>query len=71
MPRWRSNGKELSYIAPDGQFVSTEIGVKGDAGVIGATRPLFGPQPLNVNQDDVSFDGQRFLAVTPEQAAPA
>jgi serine/threonine protein kinase/Tol biopolymer transport system component len=71
--RWRSDGKELFYIAPDRWLMAAEIGVKGDKMVIGAPRRLFGPQPNPTvgYQYDVSPDGQRFLAILPnEQAAP-
>ena len=77
--RWRSDGKELFYIAPDRWLMAAEIGVKGDKMVIGAPRRLFGPlltpnvepNPTVGYQYDVSPDGQRFLAILPnEQAAP-
>ena len=69
--RWRSDGKELFYIAPDGWLMAAEIGVKGGEMLIGAPRRLFGPLPTVGYQYDVSPDGQRFLAVLPnEQAAP-
>ena len=72
--RWRSDGKELFYIAPDRWLMAAEIGVKGDKMAIGAPRRLFAPAlPLTngASYYDVSPDGQRFLAVLPnEQAAP-
>src|SRR5579864_1531554 len=72
--RWRSDGKELFYIAPDGWLMAAGIGVKGREMLIGPPRRLFGPllAVLAVGyQYDVSPDGQRFLAILPnEQAAP-
>jgi len=70
--RWRADGKELFYMAPDGSLMVAEIGVKGTEMLIGAPRRLFGPPLTNgVSSYDVSPDGQRFLAVLPnEQAAP-
>jgi Tol biopolymer transport system component/predicted Ser/Thr protein kinase len=72
MPRWLSDGKEISYAAPDRRLIVTEIGVKGREVVIGASRPLSpnGNQPAVPFLFDVSSDGQHFLAVMPEQAAP-
>jgi hypothetical protein len=59
-------------MAPDGWLMVAEIGVKGTEMLIGAPRRLFGPPLTNgVSSYDVSPDGQRFLAVLPnEQAAP-
>jgi eukaryotic-like serine/threonine-protein kinase len=75
LPRWRADGKELFFVAPDRSLIATEIGVKGSELVIGAPRALFGPLLAAGYQAgyqyDVSPDGQRFLAVLPnEQASP-
>jgi hypothetical protein len=52
--------------------MSAGIGIRGSEVDIGAVRPLFGTLPTNVGYVyDVSPDGQRFLAIIPdEQAAP-
>jgi hypothetical protein len=70
--RWRADGKELFFVAPDGQLMSAEIGITGADAKIGAVRPLFGTLLIgNGYQYDVSADGQRFLGILPnEQAAP-
>jgi eukaryotic-like serine/threonine-protein kinase len=71
-PRWRADGKELFYLGLDGRVMSAGIGIRGSEVDIGAVRPLFGTLPTNVGYVyDVSPDGQRFLAIIPdEQAAP-
>jgi len=69
-PRWRADGKELFYIAPDRRLMTAEIGMKGADVEIGVVRPLFGP--LETGQGyhyDVSPDGQRFLAILPSEPA--
>jgi dipeptidyl aminopeptidase/acylaminoacyl peptidase len=70
--RWRRDGKELFYTAPDGRLMVAEVNIKGAEVEIGAVRPLFGTLPVGYGyQYDVSADGQRFLAVMPnEQAVP-
>ena len=67
--RWRADGMELFYLAPDGQLMAGEVRIKGTDLEIGTVRPLFGP--LLTNGYDVSSDGQRFLAVLPEERAAA
>src|SRR5262249_25095069 len=69
-PRWRSDGKELYYLAPDGKLMAAPITVKGETLDPGApvalfqTRILGGGADLNSGpQYDVSRDG-RFLINT-------
>ena len=66
---WRADGKELFYVAPDGRMLAAEVNIKGTDVQIGTVRPLFGP--LLTTGYDVSSDGQRFLAVLPEERAAA
>jgi eukaryotic-like serine/threonine-protein kinase len=73
-PRWRRDGKELFYVAPDGTI--TAVAVKSMPGPrlafeAGVPTPLFeshivatGTNLDNVFQYDVTGDGQRFLVVT-------
>jgi Tol biopolymer transport system component len=64
-PLWRSDGKEIFYIAPDNRIMAAEVGYKGDVLEVVAVRPLFGPiVVLQGHAYDVSADGQRFLART-------
>ncbi len=71
--RWRGDGRELFYLAPDGKIMSVEIRA-GQAFEAGVPRALFAtslksdPGP----QYDVSSDGQRFLLNVPvgDESAP-
>jgi Tol biopolymer transport system component len=71
-PRWRRDGKEIFYLAPDNKLMATVVNGQGSAFEVGAVRPLFDTRtsgPLYVY--DVSPDGQRFLVNTlVEEAAP-
>jgi len=68
-PRWRRDGRELFYLAPDGKLMAVEVkqGPKFEAGV---AEPLFQTRRREhiSNTDlfsyDVSADGQRFLINT-------
>jgi eukaryotic-like serine/threonine-protein kinase len=68
-PRWRRDGKELFYLAPDGKLMSVDVkeGTTFDAE---AARPLFETrlrQPISsadLFSYDVSVDGQHFLLNT-------
>ena len=72
LSRWRADGKELFYVAPDNQLMVAEMNIKPGSVEIGSVRPLFGPVLSNNGyQYDVSGDGQHFLAVLPnDQSAP-
>ena len=67
--RWRRDGKEIFYIAPDRRLMAAEVSVKGTTLEVVAMHPLFGPVSGATSfQYDVSADGQRILAiVAPEQ----
>jgi dipeptidyl aminopeptidase/acylaminoacyl peptidase len=76
--RWRSDGKELYYIAPDGNLVSVEIQFFAGRPTLGRPSALFkmpgGPR-ASLSPDapyDVSPDG-RILALAPamERAVPS
>ncbi len=77
-PRWRGDGKEVYYMAPDGKLMAAPVttGVNFDAGTPVA---LFqsGARPAISSNDTfdygVSRDGQRFLIITQakqEEAQP-
>ncbi len=62
-PRWRGDGEELFYIAPDGQLMAVAV----DGADVGEAAPLF---QLRARTDrgytyDVAADGQRVLVNTP------
>jgi hypothetical protein len=72
-PRWRPDGTEIFYLAPDQTLMAATVNGKGGSVEVGAVKPLFkpavvpGPRPY-----DVARDGQRFLInLTSEQAATA
>jgi Tol biopolymer transport system component len=67
MPRWRADGKELFYIAPDGRLMATTVTVHGQSLIAGAPEPLFTTHiamALNKQHYDVSRDGRLFLIDT-------
>ena len=61
-PAWRGDGKEIFYVAPNGQMMAVAVNSSGGSMELGTARPLFGsiPPPLG-HSYDVSKDGQRFL----------
>ena len=65
-PRWRADGKELYYIAPDRTLVAVPIEA-GEAIKAGVPQPLFPTRIRSTNLGthasayDVTSDGQRFL----------
>jgi len=69
-PRWRRDGKEVFYMAPNGAIMSAAVTMKGDALEAGEVRPLFGPVHVagTAFRYEVSADGQRFLIVPPPEA---
>ncbi|MGH9658354.1 MAG: TolB family protein, partial [Bryobacteraceae bacterium] len=62
-PRWRGDGKELFYLAPDGKMMAVEV-MAGREFRAGAPTPLFQTPPGAI-VGDVTSDGKRFLLVTP------
>jgi Tol biopolymer transport system component len=66
--RWRDNGKELFYVAPDGRLNAVPIridsrGVEPGAPVPLFSTPIFGTRNSNSRNYMVSHDGERFLVV--------
>jgi Tol biopolymer transport system component len=78
-PRWRSDGKELFYIAPDGALMGVPIAISKDGKALEPGKPLplllvpgrnrnlayTGPTKPNYT---VTADGQRFLMVVGDNA---
>jgi hypothetical protein len=62
-PRWRGDGHELFYLAPNGKMMSVEV-IAGQEFHAGTPTPLF-QAPPGVVVGDVTADGKRFLLVTP------
>src|SRR6516164_1463417 len=69
-PRWRGDGKELFYVAPDGKLMAVEIKATAAAFEHGAPQALFdlhsGILPASAFAAGyvVAPDGKRFLVVT-------
>jgi Tol biopolymer transport system component len=72
-PRWRRDGRELFYTAPDGKIMSLEIG-SGRTFQAGAPKALFETLPpwmAGFDFYDVASDGQKFLMnLPPNQSTP-
>jgi len=70
-PRWREDGRELFYLAPDGAVMAVSAQPGPRAVRLGRPEKLFRvPQlrarGLYINNYDVSDDGQRFLMTAPQ-----
>jgi len=62
-PRWRRDGKELYFIAPDRKVMAVDVKL-GQTFEMGTPKPLFQTQVSSFgspNRYDVSADGQKFL----------
>jgi Tol biopolymer transport system component len=72
-PRWRGDGKELYYLAPDLTLMAAEVDGTGSDFRVGRVVPLFQTHALsNPNYGyDVSRDGNRFLVSSVEGAGGA
>jgi serine/threonine protein kinase/Tol biopolymer transport system component len=73
-PRWRRDGNEIFYLAPDNKLMVASVNGQGSTFQVGAVRPLFDLRAVT-NQGsmyDVAADGQRFLVATlAEEDLPA
>ena len=68
-PRWRSDGTEIFFVAPDGTLMTTAVTATEARITVGDPRPLFKTRlrlqgRLDGFPYDVSPDGQRFLVNT-------
>jgi Tol biopolymer transport system component len=77
-PRWRRDGKELFYIAPDGTLMAVAVNAE-DTFEASAPRTLFKTRiagidslvrPLNLTNYAVTADGQRFLIASEAEGTP-
>jgi Tol biopolymer transport system component len=71
MPRWRGDGKEIFYMATDGNIMAAEV-IPDVAFRVGPAKPLFQVPPVFLRaytnpgaSADVSPDGKRFLFAMP------
>jgi eukaryotic-like serine/threonine-protein kinase len=83
MPRWRRDGKELFYLAPNSQLMAADVNWSGTTFEVAAVHPLFrlrlapgppiydlGPTASQIGYD-VSPDGQRILVNSPAESDAA
>ena len=65
-PRWRDDGREIFYLAPDSQLMAASVTSSGATFHVGDVRPLFQTRPILRERYpyDVSKGGQRFLINT-------
>jgi eukaryotic-like serine/threonine-protein kinase len=72
-PRWRGDGKELYYLAPDNTLMAVEISAN-PAFSAGVPKALFQPPRfpsfVSENHWDVTRDGKRFLFAAQSTQAP-
>jgi hypothetical protein len=73
-PRWRSDGRELFYLAPDGKIMGTPVttGASFDAETPVALFQAYPREMIATSEQfdyDISKDGQRFLINTQLKAA--
>ncbi|MGB7220208.1 MAG: protein kinase [Vicinamibacterales bacterium] len=74
LPRWRRDGQEIFYLAPDNTMTAVPVTIRANDVSVGAAQALFDVRPRGGQRYsyDVSRDGQRFLvAVLTEQPAVA
>jgi len=65
-PRWRADGKELYYVALDGELMAVEVKANHRFEV-GDPKPLFKTWIDNIEAGyELSHDGQRFVMLAPE-----
>jgi hypothetical protein len=72
LPRWRRDGKELFYRAPDGRLMVAPVRQPVQAIEFGRPVPLFHipeAQGIFSYSYDLSPDGQKILALVPGQVA--
>ena len=64
-PRWRRDGKEIYYIAPDGKLMAVSVGVSGNFLKPDPPKTLFQTRIVTsvagYHQYDATADGQKFL----------
>jgi Tol biopolymer transport system component len=68
LPRWRADGKELYYLAPNGTVMAVAVTL-GSNLETGPPAALFRPEPEFRNYD-VTADGSKFLATVPLEKTP-
>jgi Tol biopolymer transport system component len=72
-PRWRRDGKEIYYVAPDGKMMAVAIQLAGNSLQAASPKALFQTRVTAITRTsheyDVTADGQKFLINSrPQQA---
>jgi len=62
-PRWRGDGREIFYLAPDGKMMAVDV-ITTPEFQAGTPKPLFQTSAGTI-VGDVSADGKRLLLVAP------
>jgi serine/threonine protein kinase len=62
-PRWRGDGREIFYLAPNGKMMAAAVGPEQEFRA-GTPAPLF-QTPSGSIVGDVTADGTRFLLIAP------
>jgi hypothetical protein len=71
-PAWRADGKEIFYVAADGQMMSVPVESGATILKLSLPKPLFQTRlefDSLLRQYDVSADGKRFLLAQPLEAS--
>jgi Tol biopolymer transport system component/tRNA A-37 threonylcarbamoyl transferase component Bud32 len=72
-PRWRGDGKELFFFAPDNRLMAAPVKSEGENFQVGAIQPLFQARSMGFDfRYDAAKDGSRFLVTSglPEELSP-
>jgi Tol biopolymer transport system component len=65
LPRWRRDGKEIFYVAPDNRLIAATVNGRGSTFEVEAAQTLFEVHPGGFRYFyDVTPDGERFLVMT-------
>jgi len=64
LAKWRADGKELIFLAPNGSPMAVKLTTTGTAFQAGVPEQLFALPP-NLGDWDVTADGKRFLVTVP------
>ena len=72
-PRWRGDGKELFFLAPDNKLMAVDVNAKESILEIGNAQPLFEVHPNTApgTHYDVTHDGKRFLVASAGEGSSA
>ncbi len=72
-PRWRGDGRELFFLAPDNKLVAVDVNAKEAILEIGNAQPLFEVHPATSpgTHYDVTRDGKRFMVSSAGEGSSA